>query len=76
MIRIHRTLVRVLSVDTTADEVYVIFPGWEHKTVVPIKLSSIPEHIQNQMEPNFRCHARIDFNADTIDELNPHDWEE
>ena len=89
MSRIHRTLARVLVVDEESNTAFVVFPAWSVYLPVTVLLTSFPDRLREKMlaevalvggnkhvQSSFRCHVRIDFDAEDCVSLNPHNWEE
>ena len=71
--RLYRTLIRYNSMDTAY--VYVMIPGWNATTLVPVPINEVPVEIIEQFKTNnIRCHASVNLGADTVEEIKITNW--
>lgn len=57
--KLIRTIIRFKNSDD--DFVYIVIPGWNQHEVIKLPISFIPEFILDQLIPEFRCHAVVNF---------------
>lgn len=69
----NRTLIRFA--ESNASHVYVTVPGWNSKIQFMLALNSLPDQVRENVKAGYRCHARVNLNALTPDELTISDWE-
>lgn len=69
----NRTLVRFG--ESNACHVYVVVPAWNSKVTVMVALNELPDDVRANVKAGYRCHARVDLNAMSPDELRFEAWE-
>lgn len=67
-----RTLVRVVEVITVRPYVRVCVPGWDPAQTVLLRQADVPLWL---LVDGKRCHASVNLNAETTDDLVFQDWE-
>ena len=71
--RLWRALIRFVSIEK--DYVYIVIPGWNSSVNIKLDKNKIPIEIQNQMKPDFRCHAYVNKGAENESDLIITNWE-
>lgn len=80
MIRIGRLKMRA---ERKPPHIQVTIPAWDHKMVVSIPFWSLPKTLRNTVHQHFanttnepyRCHARVNLDAEIWEELIFDKWE-
>jgi hypothetical protein len=69
-----RTMIKVLEVHREEGRFLLEAPAWS-STVVPLKFRNVPDEIIERLTPGFRCRARVNLGAESLDEIYFCDWQ-
>ena len=69
-----RTLIRVVLNRPQSEYIYVVLPGWDYYTAIPLKKSDIPEALANS-KADYRFYAKTNLRAGRAKDLKFSDWE-
>lgn len=72
--RAWRTLVKIVGVHADENRFLAEVPAWA-ATVIPLKFVNVPAQILEQLEPEFRCRARVNLGAESLEDIYFTDWE-
>jgi hypothetical protein len=69
-----RTMIKVVEVHADERRFMLEVPAWS-STVVPLKFRNIPDEIIACLAPDFRCRARVNLEAETLDDIYFCEWQ-
>ncbi len=75
VLRTNGQPIRVISLSWSDDTVTVLAQSWHIDKHITTRLSAVPAHIRNRLEPGYRCHAKVNSGADKVEDLIFVNWE-
>jgi hypothetical protein len=69
-----RTQVHVVDLEEDHGRMYVQVPAWSGE-LIRLGTKDVPVEVQAHLQQDYRCHARVNLGAESLDELYFVDWE-
>jgi hypothetical protein len=69
-----RAQIHVIDLEADRGRVYVQVPAWG-EALIRVGTHDVPEEVQRELKPDYRCHARVNLGAESLHELYFYEWE-